>query len=49
MQANRPLRLPERTPGAMANMQTNRSLEEGVPPVLKGKRGAPDPEMAWGF
>lgn len=45
MQANRPLRLAERTPGAMPNMQTNRSLEEGVPPVLKGKQCAPEMAM----
>ena len=45
MQANRLLRLAEGTPGAMPNMQTNRSLEEGVPPVLKGKQGAPEMAM----
>ena len=48
MQVNWPLgpRLPERVPLAMPSLPTNRSLEEGLPSVLKGKRWAPVPEMA---
>lgn len=48
MQVNWPLgpRLPERAPQAMSCLQTNKSLEEGLPSVLKGKRWAPVPEMA---
>ena len=51
MQVNRPPgpRLPERAPPppeAMSCLQTNRSLEEGLPSVLKGKWGTPVPEMA---
>lgn len=33
-------------PQAMSCLQTNRSLEEGLPSVLKGKWGTPVPEMA---